>query len=187
MLAVIVAVSLVGVHYEHPKAHFSLELPKGWTPVEPQNDPDGVILNRTTNDRLTICSIRAVPVGNASLLDFVLALAAATQGQPGYKDIASGPTTLAGVAAYRRRFTLFIDAKGQFTKTVEERVTIVDHVGYVVHVEGFTHWFNSRSRDFAQIFKTFAIPVAHGTAGSVHGQPCPLRGAHPGERERSHG
>jgi hypothetical protein len=176
MLAVVLAVSLVGVHYEHPRQHFSVELPNGWVPVEPQNDPAGVILNRNTNDRLTICSIRAVPIGNASLQDFVLALAAAAQGQPGYMSIANGPTTLAGAVGYRMRFTLFIDPKGQFTKTVEERIAIIDHVGYVVHIEGFTHWFNQRSRDVAQIFKTFATP--HAVSTKVLGLPCPFQRVH---------
>jgi hypothetical protein len=174
MLAVVLAVSLVGVHYEHPQQHFSVELPKEWAPVEPQNDPAGVIFNRNTNDRLTICSIRAVQLGDATLQDFVLAIAAASQGQPGYVNVANGPTTLAGFPGYRMRFTSFIDPHGQFTKSVEERVTIIDHVGYVVHVEGFTHWYNSRTKDFAQIFKTFATPHAK----VMLGLPCPFKRAH---------
>jgi hypothetical protein len=183
MLAVTVVVSLLGVHYEHPQQHFTVDLPKEWAPVEPLTDPAGVIFHRNTHDRLTICTIRAVPLGDATLQDFVLAIAAASQGEPGYVSLASGPTTLAGAVGYRRRFTLFIDPNGQFTKTVEERVAIIDHVGYVVRVEGFTHWFNKRSRDAAQIFKTFATPHADGGAkpASIRSLPCPFRngsGAH---------
>lgn len=174
MLAVVLAASLVGVHYEHPQAHFSVELPKEWAPAEPQaSDPTGVIFNRNTNDRLTICSIHAVALGDTSLQDFVLAIAAASQGELGYKSIASGASTLGGVPAYRRKFSLFIDPHGQFTKTVEERVVVIDHVGYVVHAEGFTHWFNSRTRDFDQMFKTFA--VGGGSARSNGTLPCPFR------------
>ncbi|HSI05173.1 MAG TPA: hypothetical protein VLC93_11880, partial [Myxococcota bacterium] len=174
MLAVVFAVSIVGVHYEHPQRHFSVELPKDWAPVEPLNDPAGIIFHRNTNDRLTISTIRAVPVGDATLQDFVLAIAAASQGEPGYVSVASGPTTLAGAVGYRRRFTLFIDPNGQFTKTVEERVAIIDGIGYVVRVEGFTHWFNQRSRDTAQIFKTFATPGSARPA-SLRSLPCPFR------------
>ena len=176
MLAVLLAVSLVGVHYEHPQQHFSVELPKDWAPVEPQNDPNGVILNRNTNDRLTICSIRAVPVADATLQDFVLAIAAASQGQPGYRNIANGATTLAGAPAYRMRFSVFIDPNGQFTKTVEERIAIINHTGYVVHAEGFTHWFNARTKDFTQIFTTFATP-GMGKRPTVVGLPCPFQKA----------
>ena len=177
MLAVMLVASLVGVLYEHPKQHFTVDLPKDWAPVEPLNDPDGVILHRNTNDRLTICTIRAVPLGNATLQDFVLAIAAASQGEPGYARIASGPTTLAGAPGYRLRFTQFIDAGGQFTKTVEERVVIIEHVGYVVRVEGFTHWFNQRSRDAARIFETFAAPGPDGRARTapLRCLPCPFR------------
>lgn len=173
MLAVMLAVSLVGVSYEHPKQHFTVDLPKDWAPVAPLDDPAGVVFHRNTNDRLTICTIRAVPIGDATLQDFVLAIAAASQGEPGYVSLASGPTTLAGALGYRRRFSLFIDPKGQFTKTVEERVAIIDGIGYVVRVEGFTHWFNQRARDAAQIFKTFAAPGSP-KAGSPRSLPCPL-------------
>jgi hypothetical protein len=161
MLALLVAVSVVGVQYEHPQQHFTVDLPKDWKAVEPQNDPQGVIFNRNTNDRLTICMVRAVPVGSSSLQDLVLALAAATQSEPGYKAMSQGAIKFAGGEGYRRRFSLFIDPQGQFTKTVEERVIIINHVGYVVHVEGFTRWFNSRTKDFDQIFKTFSPP--HGS------------------------
>ncbi len=177
MLAVVFAVSLVGVHYEHPKQHFTVDLPKGWVLVEPSNDPAGAIFHRNTNDRLTICTIRAVQLGNASLQDFVLAIAAASQGEPGYRSVASGPTTLAGETGYRLRFTQFIDSSGQFTKTVEERIAIIGGVGYVVRVEGFTHWFNARVGDAAHIFKTFATPGTDGRAKSASPRslPCPFR------------
>ena len=176
MLAVVFAVSLVGVHYEHPKQHFTVDLPKDWSPVEPLNDPAGVIFHRNTNDRLTICTIRAVAIGDVTLQDFVLAIAAASQGEPGYRSVASGPTTLAGATGYRLRFTQFIDAGGQFTKTVEERIVIIERVGYVVRVEGFTHWFNARSRDAAHIFQTFATPGPDGRAKRVtpRSLPCPF-------------
>ncbi len=173
MLAVALVVSIVGVHYEHPQHHFVVELPNAWQPVDQQEDQAGVVFQRNTNDRLTLCTIRAVPVAGATLQDFVLAIAAASQGEPGYRSVASGPTTLGGAAGYRRRFTLFIDPDGQFSKTVEERVAVVDGIGYVVRVEGFTLWFNRRARDVAQIFETFSIRRP-GASTSRRTQPCPF-------------
>lgn len=171
MLAVVIAVSLVGVHYEHPQGLFTVELPKEWTVADKQDDPSGVIVQRMTDDRLTICAIRAVKIGSITLQDFVLAMAAASQGERGYTSLAGGPTTLSGYLGHRRRYTLWIDEKGEFTKTVEERVVVIDHIGYVVHIEGFTPWFKRRSGDVAMLFDTFTIPGDH---HAKRGQRCPL-------------
>ncbi len=178
MLAVVFAVSLIGVRYEHPQVHFTVDLPKEWVVADPKDDPTGVILQRATDDRLTICSIHATQVGDMALADYVLAIAAASQGERGYTRLASGPVTLAGTVGHRLRFTQFIDEKGEFTKTVEERIVIIDGVGYVVRVEGFTPWFKKRSSDVAHLFDTFAVPAAPTTkaepAPGKHVQPCPF-------------
>ncbi len=154
MLSLVLALSL-GVQYEDIHQRFTVDLPDQWQLAPMPGDTGGVTFRRTREQALAIVSIRVTEVKKISLDAYAKSIVAQTEKQKSYRRLAAGIDKLAGVSAYRHRYALDIDEEGKMKKTAEDRMVVINGIGYVIHAESLEQTFDSFAMDFTHFIDTF--------------------------------
>ena len=143
--------------FEDVRHRFSLDLPAGWVYAPQPGDTGGATFRRQTEGRLAHAAVRVLrPLpASISLRDFVDQLAAPSADEPGFHLLQGGPTTLAGAAAMRRRYVVFVNADPKFPKMVEQIFALIGDTGYLMHVETIAELFDGFATDFRQLEASF--------------------------------
>lgn len=154
MVALALALSL-GLPYEDIHQRFTVDLPNEWQLAPMPGDTGGVTFRRTREGALAIVSIRVTEVKKISLDSYAKSIVSQTEKQKSYRRLAAGIDKLAGVAAYRHRYALDVDEEKKLKKTAEDRMAVVNGIGYVIHAESLEQTFDSFSADFTHFIDTF--------------------------------
>jgi hypothetical protein len=154
MLSLALALVL-GVQYEDIHQRFTVDLPEQWQLAPMPGDTGGVTFRRTRDQARAIGSIRITEVKKMSLDAFEKSVVSQTEKQKTYRRLAAGIDKLAGVAAYRHRYALDIDEEGKMKKTAEDRMAVINGIGYVIHAESLEQTFDSFAIDFTHFIDTF--------------------------------
>jgi hypothetical protein len=164
LLAATVAAPFVDIQHR-----FSVNLPPQWAFAPLPGDVGGAAFRRVADGVIANAMVRVLPFNQPVDLQAFFAQIGASYGdEPGFRLLISEPTTLAGNRALRRRFVAWVNGNPKMPKLVEQRVTVLGTIGYVVHVETLADAFGIFERDFEMLFASFApgnntqTPVAPG-------------------------
>jgi hypothetical protein len=156
MLFIAFAVAVLAVPFEDTQHRFSLNLPPQWAFAPQPGDTGGAAFRRATDGVMAHAMVRVMPFNQpVDLGAFFSRLGAAYTEEPGYRLLISEPTRMAGNPAQRRRFVSWVNGDPKLPKIAEQRVTIVDNVGFVVHVETMADAFAVFEADFDVLFASF--------------------------------
>ncbi len=159
MLSLVLALTL-GVQYEDIHKRFTVDLPDQWQLAPMPGDTGGVTFRRTRDQALAIVSIRITEVKKMSLDTFSKSVVQQTEKQKTYRRLAAGIDKLAGGSAYRHRYALDVDEEGKVKKICEDRMAVINGIGYVIHAESLEQTFDSFAVDFGIFIDTFR-PAGH--------------------------
>lgn len=156
MLVLALYAALVAVPFEDTQHRFSVNLPAGWTFAPQPGDTGGAAFTRVADNIIGHAMIRVLPFNQPVELGALVAQIGASYSQePGFRLLISEPATVANNPGQRRRFVTWINGDSKLPKISEQRVTIVNNVGYVLHVEAMAEAFDVFNADFERIFSSF--------------------------------
>jgi hypothetical protein len=155
MLAVVVVSLLQGLAYEDIHQRFTIDLPNEWQLAPMPGDTGGVTFRRVRESALALCTVRISELKKMTLDVYVKRWIEGISQLPGYKAIESQPDKVAGAPAQRVKYSLSVDKEGKLRKTVEDRITLIGGVGYMIHTESLDQSYDSFNADFAHFIETF--------------------------------
>lgn len=155
MLALVIVSALQGLAYEDIHQRFTVDLPDQWQLAPMPGDTGGVTFRRTREGALALCTIRVSELKKMTLDLYVKKWLDGIAQLPGYKPIDSQSDKIAGSPAHRLKYGLAVDKEGKMRKTVEDRITLIGGVGYMIHTESLEQSYDSFAADFAHFAETF--------------------------------
>lgn len=167
MVALVLIALQLAAPYEDIHERFKVDLPNEWQLAPMPGDTGGVTFRRVRDKTLALCSIRVTPLKGVDLDGYVKRLTSGSANEQGYKPISGDSDTLAGHPAYKRKFGLDVDKEGKIKKIVEERITIINGFGYIVHAESLESTFDGFADDFKHFADTFQPKGGGEVAGTT--------------------
>jgi hypothetical protein len=155
MLALVIVSALQGLAYEDIHQRFSVDLPAEWQLAPMPGDTGGVTFRRTREAALAICTIRISELKKMTLDAYTKKWTDSIAQLQGYKAGEVKPDKVAGAPASRVKYSLPVDQEGKIRKTVEDRIVLINGVGYMIHTESLDQSYDSFASDFAHLVETF--------------------------------
>jgi len=155
MLALVIVTALQGIAYEDIHQRFTIDLPDQWQLAPMPGDTGGVTFRRTREAALALCTVVISELKKMTLDVYVKKWTDSVSQLQGYKAIESQPDKVAGSPAYRVKYSLPVDKEGKLRKTVEDRIALINGVGYMIHTESLDQSYDSFKTDFQHFVDTF--------------------------------
>lgn len=144
--------------FEDIHHRFRVSLPPGWQFAPQPGDTGGATFRRAADGALLNGMVRVMSfTEDAELGTFAERIAAASTGEPGYRQLWARDCRLAGLEARCRRYVSLVNSDPHLMKMAEQRVAVRGHTGYVVHAEALAEAFVGAERDIDAFLGSLSI------------------------------
>ena len=157
MLSLLLLCAAIAAPFEDVQHRFHLTLPPQWRFTPLPGDIHGATFHREADGGFANATVRVMPFDGPVELDtFVSRIAAAADGEPGFRLMARENSQVAGYPGVKRRFLSLVNGDPRLPKMVEQQIVVVGNTGYVVHAEALADVFATFAADIAAIEASFA-------------------------------
>jgi hypothetical protein len=168
MLSLLLFSLAIAAPFEDVDHRFHLDLPVRWHFAPQPGDVHGAAFHRDADGAFANAMVRVMPFTMAVELDALASrVAAASDGEPGFRLLVRENSRVGLYPSIRRRFTALVNGDPRLPKMVEQQILVVGQTGYVLHGESLADVFPTFEADIMRMQASF-VPGAQGAGAAIH-------------------